>query len=214
DRLSRLRDAASGKLLHELNDHSAAVSGVASTPDGQLLASAAADRAVKVWDVATGARLYTLGEATDWLYAVAWSPDGRQLAAAGVDKSIRVWEPSREGGKLLHSVFAHDGPITRLVYAADGNGLYSLSEDRTVKEWDTRRMVERKVYRRQPEAVLSLAVQPDHKQLALGRYDGVALLLDGATGKVQAEPLPLKPKPAQASKLTPAFGRRGEKVRV
>src|SRR5262249_24600728 len=37
---------------------------------------------------------------------------------------------------------------------------------------------------------------------------------DGATGKVQAEPLPLKPKPAQASKLTPAFGRRGEKVRV
>jgi WD40 repeat protein len=197
DRLIKLWDVASPmkKELRVLKDHSDSVYGIAFSPDGKLLASAAADRAVKVWDVATGTRLYTLSESTDWLSTVAWSPDGRHLAGGGVDKSIRVWEVSAQAGKIAHSVFAHEAPILRLVYTADGETLYSLSEDRTIKAWDAKRMVERKVYERQAETALSLAIRPDGKQLALGRYDGVLVLLDAATGKPQAEPLPLKPKP-------------------
>jgi len=64
--------SAPKKELRVLKDHSDSVYGVCFSPDGKLLASAAADRAVKVWDVAGGARLYTLGESTDWVYAVAW----------------------------------------------------------------------------------------------------------------------------------------------
>jgi hypothetical protein len=212
DRLIKLWDVTTGAELRALKDHSDAAYGVAFSPDGRLLASAAADRAVKVWEVATGTRLYTLGESTDWLYAVAWSPDGRHLAAAGVDKSIRVWQASATGGKLVHSVFAHPGPITRLVYAADGKTLYSLSEDRMAKAWETGRMVETRVYARQPAATLALAVRPDHRQLAVGRYDGTLALLDEATGKVQSEPLPVKPKPPVLTKLSPSSGQRGQSV--
>src|SRR5205823_5498284 len=111
DRLIKLWEVANGQEVRTLRDHSDAIYALAFSPDGKLLASAAADRAVKVWDIASGNRLYTLGEATDWLYAVAWSPDGRTLAAGGVDKSIRVWEVSAAGGKLVHSVFAHEGPV-------------------------------------------------------------------------------------------------------
>src|SRR5262249_32259616 len=155
-----------------------AVYGVAFSPDGKLLASVAADRAVKVWDVATGTRLYTLGEATDWLYAVAWSPDGSRLAAGGVDKSIRVWQVSAKAGKIVQSILAHQAAVTRLAYSSDGKTLYSLSEDRTLKAWDTERMVERLVTAKQPETVLAFAVRPDHQQLALGRYDGKVVLLE------------------------------------
>ncbi len=214
DRLIKLWDISATKELRVLKDHSDSVYSIAFSPDGKLLASAAADRAVKVWDVATGRRLYTLGESTDWVYTVAWSPDGRHLAAAGVDKSIRVWQASAEGGRIVHSVFAHEGPVLRLVYTSDGATLYSLSEDRTVKAWDAERMVERKVYDRQPETVLSFAVRPDGKQLALGRYDGVLVLLDAATGKPQAEPLPIKPKPPIAEKELHDSPRTGQHVKL
>lgn len=214
DRLIKLWDVAAGKERRVLKDHSDTVYGVAFSPDGKLLASAAADRAVKVWDVATGKRLYTLGESTDWVYAVAWHPGGKHVAAAGVDRSIRVWEVSPAEGKLVHSAFAHEGPVTRLAYAGDGSTLYSLSEDRTVKAWDAARLVERKVYPKQPESVLTLAVRPDHKELALGRYDGTLTLLDEVKAVVRAEPLPAKPKPPQLAKLSPQAGRRGQAIRV
>jgi hypothetical protein len=214
DRLIKLWDVATKKELRVLKDHSDSVYGIAFHPDGKLLASAAADRAVKVWDVATGRRLYTLGESTDWVYAVAWSPDGRHLAAAGVDKSIRVWQASTDGGRIVHSVFAHEAPVLRLTYTADGKTLYSLSEDRTAKAWNAQRMVERKVYEPQPETVLNLAVRPDGKQLALGRYDGVLVLLDAATGKPQAEPLPIKPKPPVAENEPNDSPRTGQIVKL
>ncbi len=214
DRLIRLWDTTTGKPIRDLKDHSDAVYAVAFSPDGRLLASGAADRAVKVWDVATGKRLYTLGESTDWVYAVAWHPDGKHLAAGGVDRSLRVWEATPAGGKIVHSVFAHEGAVLRIVYAADGKTLYSLSEDRSAKAWDTAKMAERIVYAAQPEAPLTLAVRPDHAQLAIGRYDGALVLLDDATGKIQSRPLPAKPKPPTLNKITPNAGTRGQAVRI
>ncbi len=214
DRLVKLWDVTTGKLIRDLKDHSDAVYSVCFSPDGKLLASGGADRAVKVWDVSTGHRLYTLGESTDWVYAVAWHPDGKHIAAAGVDRSIRVWEVDREGGKVVFSVFAHEAAVTKLVYSADGKTLYSLGDDRRARAWDTARMVEQFVYDAQSDTPLSLAVRPDGKQLAIGRFDGVLVLLDEKTGKPMAQPLPAKPKPPVIEKLTPASGPRGKAIDV
>jgi hypothetical protein len=214
DRLVKLWDAATGKEVRTLKDHSDTVYGLAFHPGGKLLATAAADRAVKVWDVASGRRLYSLGDATDWLYAVAWSPDGKHLAAGGVDKSVRVWAADADGGRLVGTAFAHEAPLVRLAYAADGATLYSLGEDRVVKAWDAARLAEKAVLPPQTDSVLSLALRPDGRQLALGRFDGALVLLDAATGKPQGQPLPAKPKPPQATKLVPAAGPAGAILRV
>ncbi len=214
DRVIKLWDVtpAARKELRVLRDHSDAVYGLAFSPDGKLLASGAADRAVKVWEVASGKRLYTLGESTDWVYAIAWSPDGRHLAAAGIDRSIRVWQVSPQGGRVVHSVFAHEAPVIRLAYAADGKTLYSLGENGAAKAWDAGRMVERTVYPTQPETPLTLAVRPDQKQIAIGRYDGALVLLEEASGKVQSQPLPVKPKPPVLNKIVPSAAVRGQAV--
>jgi hypothetical protein len=214
DRIIRLWDADTFKVIRELKDHSDTVYGVAFSPDGKLLASGSADRAVKVWDPHTGKRLFTLGDPTDWIYAVAWHPDGKRLAAAGVDKSIRVWEATPEAGKLVQSVFAHTEPVTRLAYSKDGQLLYSIGEGKSAKKWDTAKMVERLVFPPQPETMLSLALRPDGKQLAVGRFDGDLQLIDPTTGKATAEPLPEKPKPPTVSKVTPNFGKRFSKFQA
>ena len=48
-------DLESGRELRTLKGHSAAVNGVAVTPDGQLAVSASADKTLKVWDLGAGA---------------------------------------------------------------------------------------------------------------------------------------------------------------
>ena len=170
-----------------VKEHSDAVYGLAFNPDGTLLASVSADRAMKVFDVEKGKLLYTLGEATDWLYTVAWSPDGKYLVSGGVDKSIRVYEPTPTDAKLRRSVFAHEGAVQKLVFTGDSKTLYSVGQDRIVKAWDIEKMVERKVYDKQPETVLCLALREDTGQIIVGRYDGIVQLIDMKTGKVAHE---------------------------
>lgn len=197
-----------------LQDHSDAIHSLSFHPDSKLLASAAADRALKVWDIESGKRLYTLSDPTDGLYAAAWSPDGKHLAAAGIDKSLRVWEANAEGGKLVHSVFAHTQPVTRIVYAKDGKTLYSISEGKNIKGWSTATMKETFVSSEQTETMLAIALSPDQKQLAVGFFDGKLKLMEADTGKTTAEPLPAKPKPPTLQKLTPNAGIRGKTIRV
>ena len=202
------------KLLHTLRDHSDTIYALAFQPGGLLLASAAGDRAVKVWDVLTGTRLYTLGESTDWLYALAWNPDGRHLAAAGVDRSVRVWAVDRAGGRLVHSVFAHPRPVSRLGFSGDGKALFTAGEDGGVKAWDAAKMTEVRVFPAQPDAVLGFAVRRDGKQLALGLFNGNALLVDAATGATVTQLLPVKSVAPKAEKANPAGVPRGKTTRV
>ncbi|HEX3149921.1 MAG TPA: WD40 repeat domain-containing protein, partial [Gemmataceae bacterium] len=214
DRIIRIWDTDARSIIRELKDHSDTIYAVAFSPDGKLIASASADRAVKVWDPATGKRLYTLSDATDWVYALTWHPDGKRLAAAGVDKSIRVWEATPEAGKLVQSVFAHTQPVTRLEYSKDGQFLYSASEGKNIKKWDAAKMVEKLTFPPQPDTILSLALRPDGKQLAIGRFDGVLQLIDTEAGKPTSEPLPEKPKPPAVGKVTPNFGKRFSKFQL
>ena len=209
-----------------LKDHSDAIYGLSFHPDGKLLASAGADRAVKVWDTVTGKRLYTLSDATDWVYAVAWSPDKKHLAASGVDKSLRVWAADAEGGKLVGTVFAHEKPVWRLAYSADGTTIYTVGEDRIVKSWAAGKLTEQKVYDAQPDTILDFTLRQDGKQFALARFDGAAVVIDSATGKPVAEPLPAKSAPKggtnetarttqpKVDALTPSGATRGTTARV
>ena len=155
-----------------LRDHIDSVYGVAYSPNGRLAATAAADRTVKVWDTASGKRLFTLSESTGELYTVAFRPDGKQIAAGGADKTLRVWSVGSSGGTLVHSAFAHEGAILKVVYSHDGKEIYTSGEDNIVKQWNAESLDEKAVYPRQPDWPQSIAISPDGKLLAVGRYEG------------------------------------------
>ena len=58
-----------------------AVSGVAFSPDGKLLATGGDDRTVHIWDVASTRRIHVLRGHTRHILDLAFDPDGERLAS-------------------------------------------------------------------------------------------------------------------------------------
>jgi WD40 repeat protein len=61
------------------------------SPDGKTLATAGADRLVRLWEAETGHFIRSLQGHAMSVTALAFSPDGKTLYSAGLDKTIRVW---------------------------------------------------------------------------------------------------------------------------
>ena len=71
--------------------HTASANAVAFSPNGKLLASASADRTVKIWRVADGTLVKTLGGFFDSVTSVTFSHNGQTLVAGSTDRNIKVW---------------------------------------------------------------------------------------------------------------------------
>jgi WD40 repeat protein len=193
DKNARLWYPGTGKERAKLKEHLDAVFALAFSPDGKWLATGSGDRTVKVWDVASGQRLFTLSDALDTVYAVAFHPSGKQLSAAGADKMLRTWELSAESGTLAFSTIVHEDAIVRLAYSPDGTRLVTAGADRVIKVWDVDRRTELRVLPEQPDWPMAMAMAPDGKRLAVGRYDGSVSVYGLDTGRLQADLLRAAP---------------------
>jgi len=188
DKMVKLWDVSTGKEVLNLQDHIDAVFAVAFSPDGKRLASASQDRTVKIWNVATGQRLYTLSDALDGLTSVAFSPSGDQLAATGYDKTIYVWRLSAEDGHLIQSLIADEDSLLALVWAPDGKFIVTASSDGSIRFRDTKLDLIG-VIDRQSDWAETLAMSPDGRVLAAGRYNGTLNLYDTSTYKDASGPM-------------------------
>ena len=130
-----LYDAQTDEALDLLTGHTAWVSSVSFSPDGNTLASGSYDATVRLWDANTGSPLHTLtGHNTGEVTSVSFSPDGNTLASASRDDTVRLWDATT--GNPLRTLTGHTADVTSVSFSPDGNTLASASRDDTVRLWD------------------------------------------------------------------------------
>lgn len=111
--------------------HTAEVTAIAFTPNGELCATAGLDGMVRIWDLATTRVKSVWSQQLGTLGALAISADGAFLYSAGEDGSFHVRDI---GAQREICVVAGDGiPVQSLCIAPDCGGALFVRKDGTVR---------------------------------------------------------------------------------
>jgi WD40 repeat protein len=147
---------------------------VAISPDGKLLASASADRSIRLWSLPDGQLIKILEGHLKAVGAVCFSPDGKSLASGGFDKTVRLW--SLPEGQPLKTLEGHTDYVTALAIGQAGRLLASASQDHTIRLLSLPDGGMLKSIPAHTRDVTAVAASPDGNLLASASLDGVVRL--------------------------------------
>ncbi|KAK9459185.1 WD40-repeat-containing domain protein [Lipomyces oligophaga] len=178
-------DAHSGFALVTFTQHTASVTGLEFSKRGShsVLFSSSLDGSIRAWDLVRyrNFRTFTATERIQFS-CVAVDPAGEVVCAGSLDSfEINLW--SVQTGQLLDRLAGHEGPISCLSFADDGGTLASASWDKTVRIWDIFSRHGTAEPLEQQTDVLSIALRPDSKQVAVATLDGQLSFWDIELGK-------------------------------
>lgn len=134
--------------------HGAIVRGAVWSPDGNRIASWAADLLIRLWDGDSGALLHTLKGHTDTVNRVAFHPDGSVMASASYDHRVRLWDTVT--GAPVRVIEGHGLCVNDVAFSPDGGVIASASDDGSVRIWDPASGAELAQLPHGPQAVISL----------------------------------------------------------
>ncbi|WP_373534604.1 trypsin-like peptidase domain-containing protein [Microcoleus sp.] len=172
----------SGQLKTTLQGHTESVNALASSADGNVLASGSDDKTVKIWNLETGAVIRTLSGHSGAVSSVAVSADGQFIASGSWDKTIKIW--NAKTGELLRTLTGHSGLVNAVAISPDSKTLASGSKDGSIRLWNLATGAAIRTIGGKNLSVLSLAFTPDGKTLAAGNSNGTVGLWNVGNGQL------------------------------
>ncbi len=148
ERLVRMWDIETGRLLRSLRGHTQDIRAIVFTPDGQTLATASEDRTIRLWNGKTGEPVKLLFTRYDHsVCSLSLSPDGLMLARGSHNKDIKIWEVTT-GTELMTLLgkdeYDHHWSVC-VAFSPDGIHLASGTDIGKIKVWEVLPSGEEKV---------------------------------------------------------------------
>ena len=179
---------------NRLEQHNGAVNSVTFSPDGNAIASASADKTIRLWSL-KGTSSKPLRGHKEIVNSVSFSPDGNYIASASDDNTVKLWSSD---GTLLRSF---DNPsdslgsrftsrINSVSFSPDSKTIICGSDDKTIKLWSLEGSLLKTLTGHQ-DRVNSVSFSPDGKTIASASNDQTVKLwsVDGTLLRTFSGPL-------------------------
>ncbi|MDB6131516.1 MAG: repeat-containing protein [Verrucomicrobiales bacterium] len=172
-----------------LNGHTGWVHAVAFAPDGKILATASADRTVRLWNTRTGETKGILEGHLHRVRALAFSRNGKALASGAAEfhddefvGEVRLWDARTMELKQSWSLKSND--VHALSFSSDSK-LLASGGLKGISLWDVSAGELQRTLPTGDSATLALTFSPDGRSLASGSFDTQLRLWDTQTWEIK-----------------------------
>src|SRR5262249_6152867 len=164
------------------NGHSDTVYGICFSPDNKMIATASADKFVKVWEVPSGKFVKSFEGHTHHVLDIGWAADGKLLASAGGANTVKIWD--FEKGEQVRTINAHQRQVTRLMLVSKQNEIITCGGDNAVKKFNAANGGNIGNYGGATDFVYAVGASPDGLVIAAGGQEGIVRVYNGANSQL------------------------------
>jgi WD40 repeat protein/serine/threonine protein kinase len=143
--------------------HWGAITCLAVSPNGKLVATGGSDGVIRVWDAADLGERLSMRSGGGPILNVVFTPDSRRLLSDDGQKVFSIRD--LDTGKQLHRFEGHASSVYGLAISPDGTKVVSGGEDKSVRLWDAATGKELGRFEGHTTEVYAVAFSPDRKHV-------------------------------------------------